>query len=153
MNPVSENPLLPPIDEENAPFWEAARRGELSVQRCRDSGRLIFPPRSHSPWGSHREPEWVTVSGRGSVWSFVFPHPPLLPYFAERAPYNVIVVELEEDPSVRLVGNLVAGEGETDIAAIDPAAIEIGTRVRVVFDPGEEEIRLPRWVVDTAARS
>jgi hypothetical protein len=49
------------------------------------------------------------------------------------------------------VGNLVTGEGETDITAIDPGAIVIGTRVRVVFDPGDEEIRLPRWVVDEAS--
>ena len=150
---VSENPLLPPIDEDNAPFWEAARQCELKVQRCVDTERLIFPPRSHSPWGEHQIPEWVLVSGRGTLWSYVVPHPPLLPYFAEQAPYNVIVVALEEDPSVRLVGNLVTIDARTDLRAVDPAQIVIGTRVRVVFDPGDAEIRLPRWIRDDEAIS
>ena len=37
--------------------------------------------------------------GRGRIWSYVFPHPPLLPDYAAQAPYNVIVVELAERPA------------------------------------------------------
>jgi uncharacterized OB-fold protein len=79
------------------------------------------------------------------VWSFVVPHPPLLPWYAERAPYNVIVVALDEDPRVRLVGNLVprAGGG---IDEVDPATLRIGAPVRVVFERMNDEIHLPRWV-------
>lgn len=142
---MSEDLLLPPIGEENAPFWEGARQGELRMQRCRDTGRLVFPPRLRSPWGARSEPEWVAVSGRGVVWSFVVPHPPLLPQFGDVAPYNVIVVALEEDATVRLVGNLVTGPG-AGIGEIDPASIEIGEPVRVVFDAVTDEIHLPRWV-------
>ena len=50
---------------------------------------------------------WEPTSGRGRIWSFIVPHPPLLPAFAEVAPYNAIVVELDEDPTIRFVGNLV----------------------------------------------
>ena len=149
---MSEDLLLPPIGEENAPFWEAARRGELRVQRCRDTGRLIFPPRLRSPWGTRSEPEWVAVSGRGTVWSFVVPHPPLLPQFADVAPYNVVVVALDEDPTIRLVGNLVAAAGGS-IGEIDPASIAIGEAVRVVFDPATDAIHLPRWVRAGAPRA
>jgi len=146
---VGDDPLLlPPIGEENAPFWEGARRGELRVQRCVDTGRLIFPPRLRSPWGARREPGWVAVSGRGRVWSFVVPHPPLLPPFSDLAPYNVVLVALEEDPRVRLIGNLVPAAGAS-IAAIDPRSIVIGERVRVVFEPVTETVHLPRWVRDT----
>jgi uncharacterized OB-fold protein len=143
---VSEEPLLPPLNEETAPFWEGARNGELRVQQCAETGRLIFPPRPMSPWGQHREPTWTAVSGRGTIWSFVVPHPPLSPQFAKLAPYNVILVALDEDPTIRLVGNLVAREGGA-INEIDPATIEIGARVRVVFDRLSEEISLPRWVL------
>ena len=142
---MSQNPLLPPINEDNEVFWEGARRGELRVQRCVDTGRFIFPPRVLSPWGEHREPEWVAVSGRGAIWSYVVPHPPLLPYFSERAPYNVILVSLEEDPTIRMVGNLIAKEGG-ELNEIDPASIEIGAPVRVVFDAGDAELPLPRWL-------
>jgi uncharacterized OB-fold protein len=140
-------PLRPPIDETNAFFWEGARQGELRVQRCADTRRLIFPPRSRSPWGSHREPEWVAVSGRGRIWSFIVPHPPLIPQFSELAPYNVILVALDEDPTLRMVGNLVSEPG-APINSVDSRAIEIGARVRVVFEPGGEGLHMPRWVSD-----
>jgi uncharacterized OB-fold protein len=88
--------------------------------------------------------EWEAMSGRGAIWSFVVPHPPLLPAYAERAPYNAIIVSLEEDPSIRLVGNLVPATG-AEINEIDPATIRIGERVRVVFQR-VEDVHLPRWV-------
>ena len=44
------------------------------------------------------------ASGRGTVWSFVVPHPPLLPAYAEQAPYNVIVVALGPDEHLPAVG-------------------------------------------------
>ena len=139
-------PLLPPIEGSAAPFWQGARRGELRVQRCSETGRLIFPPRPMSPWAPHAMPTWTTVSGRGTIWSFVVPHPPLLPYFAERAPYNVIAVALDEDPRVRLIGNLVAREGG-EIGEIAPDTIEIGAAVRVVFERMDDEVSLPRWLL------
>lgn len=143
---MTNGPLLPPFDEENAPFWEAARRGELRLQRCSETGRLIFPPRQRSPWAPHTQPVWSALSGRGTIWSFVVVHPPLLPYYAERSPYNVILVALEEDVRVRLIGNLVASEAG-DIGEVEPDGIEIGARVRVVFQPVGAEIRLPRWIL------
>ena len=78
--------------------------------------------------------------------SFVVPHPPLLPHFDALAPYNVILVALDEDPSVRLVGNLLPREGEP-IDALDPATIQIGARVHVVFERISDEVVLPRWLL------
>ena len=138
--------LLPVFDAWSAPFFEGCRAGELRMQQCAETGRLIFPPRPFSPWAPHTRPVWTAVSGRGSIWSFIVPHPPLLPPFAELAPYNVILVALEEDPRVRLVGNLLPHEGAA-IDALDPSAVEIGARVRVVFDPISDEITLPRWLL------
>lgn len=140
------NPLLPPLsDATSAPFWQGCRDGVLRMQRCPDTHRLIFPPRPMSPWGERRPPEWVDVSGRGTIWSFVVPHPPLLPQFAAVSPYNVVVVALDEDPTVRVIGNLVARPGGR-IDEIDPATIRIGEPVRVVFDTVTDDVVLPRWV-------
>ena len=102
------------------------------------------PPRPLSPWGQN-EPSWIAVSGRGTIWSFVIPHPPLLPQFSELAPYNVILVALDEDPTIRMVGNLVASE-DGAIDEVDPHTVEIGTPVRVVFQRLNDEIHLPRWL-------
>lgn len=85
------------------------------------------------------------LSGRATVWSFVVSHPPLLPAYAALAPYNTVVVALDEDPSLRVVGNLVSEPG-APINSVDPATIEIGAPVRVVFDRVSDEFALPRWV-------
>ena len=72
------------------------------------------------------------------------PPPPLLPAYAEFAPYNVIVVAVDEDPAIRFVGNLVASPAGSP-GEIDPATIVIGEPVHVVFPPALEDIVLPRW--------
>jgi uncharacterized OB-fold protein len=73
----------------------------------------------------------------------VVPHPPLLPDYAEQAPYNVVVVELAEAPRIRLVGNLVAEAGAR-LGSVPPERIRIGARVQVVFTEGG----LPQWVLE-----
>lgn len=77
------------------------------------------------------------------MWSYVVPHPPLLTGYTDLAPYNVIVVELLEDPRIRFVGNLIAGPG-APINSVDPATIEIGEEVVAAFET-VEEVTLPRW--------
>jgi uncharacterized OB-fold protein len=79
------------------------------------------------------------------VWSFVVAHPPLLSAYAAEAPYNVIVVELDEDPTIRLVGNLVTS-ADAPVGDVDPATIAIGDPVTVVFGSDTDGLRLPRWV-------
>ncbi|PWI16247.1 hypothetical protein DI272_20310 [Streptomyces sp. Act143] len=134
--------LSPVIDPEGAPFWQYAAEGELRVQACAGCGEFRFPPRPCCPHCRSFDAEWRPVSGRGRVWSYVVPHPPLLPDYAALAPYNVIVVELEEAPRVRLVGNLVAEAGAA-VNSLPADRVRIGARVRFVCDPASG---LPQWV-------
>ncbi|MEV0638720.1 OB-fold domain-containing protein [Streptomyces sp. NPDC050619] len=136
--------LTPVIDPDGAPFWQYAAQGELRVQACADCGELRFPPRPCCPHCQSLASEWRAVSGNGRIWSYVVPHPPLLPEYAEQAPYNVIVVELAEAPRIRLVGNLVSEAG-APLNSRDPRSIRIGARVRFVFD---RSTGLPQWVLE-----
>lgn len=138
-------PLLPLVDDDSAPFWEGCAAGELRIQRCAVCGRLRFPPRPMCPWCQSLESSWPVMSGRGTIWSWVVPHPPLLPAYEAVAPYVVVVVSLDEEPGLRLVGNLVAS-ADGPINEVDRATIEIGEPVRVVFQHVGEEIVLPRWM-------
>ncbi|MER8118084.1 OB-fold domain-containing protein [Streptomyces sp. NPDC094031] len=133
--------LKPVTDADGAPFWEYAARGELRVQTCTECGEPRFPPRPCCPHCRSFASGWRLMSGRGRVWSYVVPHPPLLPGYAEQAPYNVVVVELAEVPRIRLVGNLVTEAG-APLGSLDPGRIRIGARVRAVFHEG-----LPQWVL------
>jgi uncharacterized OB-fold protein len=105
-----------------------------------------MPPRALCPSCRSGEARWDVVSGRGRIWSFVVAHPPLLPAYAAEAPYNVVVVELEEDPSIRFVGNVVAGP-DGALGDVDPATITIGAACEVCFGPEVEGIAMPRWTL------
>jgi uncharacterized OB-fold protein len=140
-----EGALLPQVDHITRPFWEGTAVGELRMQTCGECGVMRFPPRPMCPRCQSLEVRWQAVSGRGEIWSFVVPHPPLLPAFMAVAPYNVIIVALEEDPELRMVGNLLASP-DGEINEIDPATIRIGEPVEVVFQHVGEDVTLPRWV-------
>lgn len=137
-----------PIEPESAPFFDACERGELVVQGCEACGRLRFPPRPVCPWCHSTKSRWRQMSGRGRIWSFVVPHPPLLPPFQERVPYNVAVVELDEDPLIRILGNVVIRAEGPVLEFADPSTIHIGDKVRGVFPRIEGEPRLLRWIAD-----
>jgi uncharacterized OB-fold protein len=146
---VIEGLLLPELDEESAPFFGYAAAGELRVQRCGACGTRRMPPRPRCHRCGSFERDWEPLSGRGRIWSFAVPHPPLLPAYDRVAPYNVVVVETAEDPGIRFVGNLVAS-ADGPIDEVDPSTIRIGEPVRVVFPPpvddGNGPVVLPRWV-------
>lgn len=140
--------LLPDLEsEDGAEFWAGCARHELLVQHCGACDAPRFPPRPMCPRCRSLEARWKPVSGRATIWSFVVPHPPLLPAYAELAPYNVIVVALDEDPTLRMVGNLLA-RPDGPINEVDPATISIGARVRVAFQE-VDDVTLPRWVLAT----
>ncbi|MEU1076910.1 MULTISPECIES: OB-fold domain-containing protein [unclassified Streptomyces] len=142
--------LTPVTDDDGAPFWEYAARGELRVQACAapGCGRLRFPPRPCCPHCHSFDSEWRAMSGRGRIWSYVFPHPPLLPEYAAHAPYNVVVVELAEDPLIRLVGNVVA-EPDAPLDSVAPERLRIGARVQVAFTRADGSgMTVPRWLLE-----
>ena len=137
--------LLPDIEDDDAgPFWSGTARGELLVQTCAACRHRRMPPRPMCPACRSLHHIWVPLSGRGTIWSFVVPHPPLLPAYQDLAPYNVITVALDEDPNLRVVGNLVT-RPDGPINEVDPATICIGEPVRVVFQQ-VEDVFLPRWM-------
>lgn len=137
--------ILPGLNDPDAkPFWDAAAAHELRIQTCAACGRRRMPPRPMCPWCRSLDATWPAVSGRGTVWSFVVAHPPLLPAYAEHAPYNVAVVALDDDPSIRLVGNLLAAP-DAPPNSVDPVTIRIGEPVRVVYTR-VDDVTLPNWV-------
>ena len=125
---------VPVPNADNAGFWEACRRHELRLQRCRACGQLRHPPRPMCPQCTALEHEWAAVSGRGTVYSFTIVHGPTLAAFQEHAPYNVVVVQLAEGPF--MVSNLVG---------CNAGDIRIGMPVEVVFEAIAETTTLPKF--------
>jgi uncharacterized OB-fold protein len=65
--------------------------------------------------------EWVEVSGRGKVYTYVVLHHAAIPAFT--APYTIAVVELEEGPRIF-----------TDLVEVDPAEVHVDMPVEVAWE-------------------
>jgi hypothetical protein len=126
---------VPVPTPETRPFWDAARRHQLCLQRCRVCGRHVFYPRAACPSCLAPDLEWRAVSGRGVLHTFTVAHRGLR-NFPLGSPYVIAIVELEEGP--RLMTNLVGVEP-------DPAKIRIGMPVEVVFEDVSADVTLPRF--------
>ena len=126
---------VPVPTPETRPFWEATRRHELWLQRCRACGAYVFYPRAACQRCLGAELEWRRVSGRGRLHTFTVVHRGAR-NFPLPAPYVIAIVELDEGP--RMMTNLVG-------IVPDPAKIAIGMAVEVVFEDVSSEIALPRF--------
>jgi len=129
---MSHSIPIPVPNFDNAGFWDGCRQRELRVQRCTSCGGVRHPPRPMCPQCNSVEFEWMKTSGRGTIYSFTIVHGPTLPAFQERAPHNVVVVELDEGPYI--VSNVVE---------CAPSALRIGARVEVTFSEVSESLTLP----------
>ncbi len=125
---------VPAVTPQMVPFFDAARQGELKVQRCTECGALRFPAREICAECLSRQHAWVRVSGRGEVLSFNIMHQAYHPAFAAEVPYAVVVVKLEEGPAI--VSNLVG---------VKPDLIRCGMPVEVVFEKVNDQISLPKF--------
>jgi uncharacterized OB-fold protein len=128
-----EKPLPRPT-EDSAPFWEAAFRGELRMQQCADCGHVRFPPALLCARCLSDRAEWVRLSGRGTVYSWIVVHQSQHPAFNADVPYNVAIVELEEGP--RLHTNLIGCSNEQ---------IHIGMPVEVAFQKVNDDTALVKF--------
>jgi uncharacterized OB-fold protein len=115
--------VLPRVDAGNTHFWTGGAEGQLRFLRCRACRHWIHPPAPVCPACLSREVAAEAVSGRARVATFTINHQPWIPGFPP--PYAIAIVELPEQPGLRLTTNLVG---------VAPEAIRIGMPVRVVFE-------------------
>lgn len=127
---------VPSPDRATQFFWDAAKKHQLDILCCQECGTFIHPPRPRcrACLSDKLGPE--TVSGRGTIYTFTRTHYVYHPGFEEEAPYSVALVQLDEDPAVRLVCNVVE---------CDPSKIVIGMPVEVVFEDVTAEVTLPQF--------
>lgn len=122
--------------EISAPFWRSVDAEALELPWCATCETWFFYPRRFCPACRSAAVAWRPVSGRGTVWSATVVH---VPFFrgewAQRLPYVVAIVELEE--GVRLLTNIVACPVEEVRAglAVGIAYRRIGDDLLPQFEP------------------
>ena len=125
-------PDLEQLPDYERGFWEGSRNGELCIQQC--SGCQLFRhlPTPMCPQCSSLDYNWTRVSGRGVVYSYVIVRHPVHPaiHEKEQTPYNLCMIELEEQEGLRICSNVLN---------VAPEDIRIDMLVRVTFIPAVDE--------------
>ena len=106
---------VPERDALNTPYWDDLAQGALSFQRC-SCGNAWLPARSECPSCLGEQWRWEKAAGGAKLISWVVYHVAFHPAFAQRLPYNVAVVELDEGP--RLISSVV-GVADAETLKID----------------------------------
>ena len=135
--------LLPQADTLTQPFWDAARRHALVIQECSECSKVRHPPTAQCSECGSETYGWRTLSGRGSLYSYVIVHQTALPDWRGAVPYNIVMVTPEEAPGLTLYGNVVQ---------FDDSQLKVGLPLVAVFDDVTTEDTIIRWRVADAAK-
>lgn len=125
---------LPAIDDNNREFWSAARSGALKLQCCTVCGHIRYPISHLCPECLDEQFTWKTLSGKGVVFSSIVFHQIYNQAFADKVPYNVSIIQLDEGP--RMLSNVVG---------VAPNAVKVGDKVQVVFDAMTDTVSIPQF--------
>ncbi|MEO5840422.1 MAG: OB-fold domain-containing protein [Acidimicrobiales bacterium] len=134
---------LPAINDHNEAFFTS---GELRLETCRSCGSVQHPPIAVCIECGGLEHDYIATTPAGRIDGFTIVHHAVHPLLAEKVPYNVVVVALDDHPDLRVVGNVI------DVA---PESVQNGARVRCTWtDPlpspnGGPAVRLPQWVLES----
>lgn len=114
--------VQPALDDENRFFWTSGADGVLRFARCGSCGYWLHPPLPRCPQCGSRDVAPQPVSGRGTVFSYTVNHHS---WDGGTEPYALGLVELAEQPGLRLTTNLVG---------CAPDDVHIDMAVRVTFE-------------------
>jgi len=134
MRPAGPPPTrpVPGVDADTKPFWDFCKQHELRVQKCTACGQLHYPPSAFCPHCSNMTSEWVKISGKGKVYSFVIVRRKY-PGF-DQVPYVVSIIETTE--GMRMLSNIVG---------CTPEDVKIDMPVEVTWDDITPEFSLPKF--------
>ena len=71
--------------------------------------------------------DWAPVSGRGTLYSYTVARRPTHRKLADRVPYVIAIVELDEGPRMT-----------STVVGTDPEELSVGLRLQVDFDQDED---------------
>lgn len=124
-------PVPVPTDDERA-FWAGGASGRLRIHRCQECGRWFHPPGPVCPECHSFDVAPCPASGRGTVWAATVNHQQWFPSLP--TPYVVAIVELAEQPGLKMLTNVVGCE---------PATVHSGMQVEATFEKLDDDIWLP----------
>ena len=133
------NRFEPPASETTQPFWDATKEQRFLIQHCGACDAPIFYPREVCPQClSSDSLEWRESSGKGTIYAASVQEKPANPMMADRVPYVVAIVEL--DDGIRLMSNVINCE---------PYDATVGKPVQLTWEPMSDGRHLPQFELTT----
>lgn len=125
---------------DNTPYWDAADRHELALQKCNTCNAYNHPPGPSCASCGSVDVIWENQGSaiQGTVYSYVVSYRPFLPGFQNGIPLVIAVVELNHLPEVKIIGNILNGNAEN---------VTIGSAVNMVWEDVTEDRAVPQWVL------
>jgi len=109
-------------------YWrEMAQRYRFEAAKCKNCGKVLFPPRLACPSCKSREFETTKINDKGKIETYTVVR--IAPTgFTDEAPYPVAIVNMGDD--VRIL---------CQVADCEPEDLKIGMPVRLEFRKIQQE--------------
>ena len=120
---------VPTPTPETETFWAGTKAGELRIQHCNNCGRYYFYPRPFCKFCQSSNVVWETVSGKGTLISYIINYRPFPPAETDK-PQVIALVKLDEGPT--MMSNIVG-------VAPEPENLPLDAPVQVDFEPRGEQ--------------
>lgn len=114
--------VIPENDQPHIQFLQQqSANGQLTMQLCNECDIMRYPPGPMCPECNSSDLGWKTVSGKGTVHSYVMIPHAINPAFKDFLPYPLVLIELDEQRGVptehralRVVANVVRDDGSPE---------------------------------------
>lgn len=125
---------VPVPTEVSKPFWDACDQQRLVMQHCSACDRMQYPPEAACrQCGSSEHLAWQPVSGRGKIHGYCVMYQSRIKRLQAEQPFNIVVIELDEDPAIKLLSHL-PGRAADDVpvgAPVEAVFVEVAPGRRV----------------------
>ena len=130
---------IPLKTEDNHPYWDAADKHELALQKCNDCGQYAHPPGPSCAKCGSQNVSWEKLGKDVSakLYTYVISYRPFLPGFQHDLPLIIAQAQLDQAPEVKIMCNLLE---------CDAKNIYIGMPVKMTWQDITEDRALPQWV-------
>jgi len=123
-------------------FWDGLKEGRIYATKCRDCGKIYFPPQVDCPKCLKSNFEWISLSNEGEIETFTESHLKPQGFTHYEKPYIIAIAKTPEE--VKVMGWL---EGvEVDNVKVG-MKVEITSRIQpdgypaIIFKPRIHEAK------------
>jgi uncharacterized OB-fold protein len=127
-------PPLPGITALTQFFWDGVKERKLMILQCQNCGHHVHVPRPVCNRCRSLDLAPAEMSGQATLYAYTVVMQVFHPFYADKVPYTLAVVELAEEAGLRMT---------TQIIDCDEADLRTGMEVEVIWTEVAPDFTLP----------